>query len=179
MKTTFVKKPFTLSNVLSGRDQIRSWYSGQDMTPCYIAAEKHLSASEWSDFTEDLLTEREWIADFSTQEYEDEGEAVACLRVTGDGSEIALLIDPSGYSYARYVGVEGVSESTAELPPDVNPKQTAAPAREGNSMTTIVIKVWRGLVSEIYASNPNTHITIVDEDAGDELPPSMPEHRVY
>ena len=31
-------------------------------------------------------------------------------------------------------------------------------------MHTIVIKVWRGIVSEVYSDNPNTEIVILDED---------------
>ena len=45
--------------------------------------------------------------------------ATPCLRVTGDGSEIVLLIDPSGYSYARYVGIERAAESSAAGTPTV------------------------------------------------------------
>ena len=31
-------------------------------------------------------------------------------------------------------------------------------------MHTIVIKIWRGLVSEVYSDDPNTEIVILDED---------------
>ena len=34
-------------------------------------------------------------------------------------------------------------------------------------MHTIVIKVWRGLVSEVYSDDPNTEIVILDEDRTD------------
>ena len=44
-------------------------------------------------------------------------------------------------------------------------------------MSTIVIKTWRGLVSEVYADDKDTEV-IVDED---EMPVDikMPPHRVY
>ena len=34
-------------------------------------------------------------------------------------------------------------------------------------MHTIVIRVWRGLVSEVYSDDPNTEIVILDEDRTD------------
>jgi len=48
-------------------------------------------------------------------------------------------------------------------------------------MKTIVIKVWRGMVSEVYADDRAVEVVIIDEDnneqptEGLELPP----HRVY
>jgi hypothetical protein len=39
----------------------------------------------------------------------DAGAYRACIRVTAEGSEdFALLVDPQGYSYGRYVAVEGL-----------------------------------------------------------------------
>lgn len=58
-------------------------------------------------------------------------------------------------------------------------------------MNKVVIKVWRGMVSEVYASDPDTDITVIDEDCGEygdedcdedrgeaeEI--ELPEHQVY
>ena len=49
-------------------------------------------------------------------------------------------------------------------------------------MHTIVIKVWRGLVSEDYSDDPNTEIIILDEDRTDaeDIPQiELPAHQVY
>ena len=48
-------------------------------------------------------------------------------------------------------------------------------------MHTIVIKVWRGLVSEVYSDNPDTEVAVIDEDVEttQTLEIELPEHRVY
>ena len=49
-------------------------------------------------------------------------------------------------------------------------------------MLTIVIKVWRGIVSEVYSDDPNTEIVILDEDRTDaeDIPQiELPAHQVY
>lgn len=50
-------------------------------------------------------------------------------------------------------------------------------------MNTIVIKVWRGLVSEVYCTDANADVYIIDEDAGEtvenDLPAPLPEAKVY
>ena len=52
----------------------------------------------------------------------------------------------------------------------------------GLHMHTIVIKVWRGIVSEVYSDDPNTEIVILDEDRTDaeDIPQiELPAHQVY
>ena len=49
-------------------------------------------------------------------------------------------------------------------------------------MHTIVIRVWRGLVPEVYSDDPNTEIVIPDEDRTDveDIPQiELPAHQVY
>ncbi len=49
-------------------------------------------------------------------------------------------------------------------------------------MHTIFIKVWRGIVSEVYSDDPNTEIVILDEDRTDaeDIPQiELPAHQVY
>ena len=111
MKTTLSRKPTNLETVLHDCDEIRSWHNGEDTIDYYIAEEKHLNASEWNSLIHNFLKDRDWIAAFTAEEYEDDmEEGIGVLRVTGEGSEIALLIDPSGHHYARYVGIECVAK---------------------------------------------------------------------
>mgnify|MGYP001331220831 CR=1 FL=1 len=48
-------------------------------------------------------------------------------------------------------------------------------------MNRIVIKVWRGLVSEVYASDANTEVIVIDEDCDEVLlaDTDLPAHQVY
>ena len=49
-------------------------------------------------------------------------------------------------------------------------------------MHNTVIKVWRGIVSEVYSDDPNTEIVILDEDRTDaeDIPQiELPAHQVY
>jgi hypothetical protein len=52
------------------------------------------------------------------------------------------------------------------------------------TMNTIVIKVWRGMVSEVYASDPDTQVIVSDDDCETQrdepvTETTLPEHRVY
>ena len=104
-KTTFVRKPICLDDV---RDGVR-WiikHFGPERDSYYVAAERHLSQTEWAEFTSDLFADRDWIREFSNQNHPSIEGAPACIRVTGEGCETILLVDPQGYSYARYVAIE-------------------------------------------------------------------------
>ncbi len=48
-------------------------------------------------------------------------------------------------------------------------------------METIVIKVWRGLVSEVFATRSDIEVVIIDEDVDKNEQPDveLPEHRIY
>lgn len=105
LTTTFVRKPVCLNDVRSGTRWIIDHF-GPARESYYIAAERHLSQMEWEDFTNSLLEDRDWIEEFSNQDHPDIEGASACIRVTGEDSEIALLVDPQGYTYARYVAIE-------------------------------------------------------------------------
>ena len=103
--TTFVRKPVCLNDVRNGADWIRRHF-GPDHHRYYIAAERVLSPIEWEHFTSNFLADRDWLEEFSNQDHPDIERAPGCLRVTCPCSEIALLIDTQGYSYARYVAIE-------------------------------------------------------------------------
>ena len=108
----FVRKPTTLAVVQDALRNIKNLEKrlGTKITgtPYYIAQEKHLTAAEWEAFTGDLLADRDWIAKFSAHNrLMPMQHEMACIRVTGEGSTVALLVDPAGYTYARYVAIEG------------------------------------------------------------------------
>ena len=48
-------------------------------------------------------------------------------------------------------------------------------------METVVIKVWRGMVVEAYATREDIDVVVIDEDIPEDERPEveMPEHRVY
>ena len=48
-------------------------------------------------------------------------------------------------------------------------------------MHTIIIKVWRGLITEVYSDDPDTEVVVIDEDIESTEAPEieLPEHRVY
>ena len=48
-------------------------------------------------------------------------------------------------------------------------------------METIVIKVWRGMVSEVYATSKDIDVVVIDEDVPEteQLDVELPEHQVY
>lgn len=48
-------------------------------------------------------------------------------------------------------------------------------------METIVIKVWRGLVSEVFATSSDIEVVVIDEDVDESERPDveLPEHRIY
>ena len=52
---------------------------------------------------------------------------------------------------------------------------------EDESMETIVIKVWLGMVSEVYATSKDIDVVVIDEDVPEteQLDVELPEHRVY
>ncbi|MBR2790677.1 MAG: hypothetical protein IKD70_08740 [Eggerthellaceae bacterium] len=110
-KTVFVRKPVNLSDVTSALEANVGPYAskGRDY---YVAEERQLSNREWEDLTSWLLKDREWIKAFSAKNFRITDRADPCIRVTCPSSEIALIIDPQGYDYARYVGIEDAATSS-------------------------------------------------------------------
>ena len=71
-----------------------------------VIAEKNLSKDEFEDFANNLLMNRyDWLKDLYNTEGIS-GGSFKCIRVTGDDENYALLVDPSGYDYARYVAFD-------------------------------------------------------------------------
>jgi len=105
-KTTFVRKPCTLEDVRTGAEWIESRHGGLQIDSYYVAKEVQLEENEFFALHEDLLSDREWIREFSNQEHPMKDGAVAAIRVTCRGSLTILIIDPQGFNYPRYVGLE-------------------------------------------------------------------------
>ena len=112
-KTIFVCKPSTLTEVKDGIAEHKHFFDSKG-GDYYVAEERQLSNQEWQEFTNSFLTDREWISDFCAKEYPANGKQVPCIRVTCPGSEIALIVDPQGFDYARYVGIETADSSEIE-----------------------------------------------------------------
>ena len=105
-KTTFVRKPCTLDEVRFRATCIEARHDGEALDSYYVAKEVQLEENEFFALHEDLVSERDWIREFSNQEYPMRGDAVPAIRVTCKGSLYVLIIDPQGYDYPRYVGQE-------------------------------------------------------------------------
>ena len=112
-KTIFVRKPGTLAEVKAGIAEHKRFFDSKG-GDYYVAEERQLSNQEWQEFTNSFLTDREWISDFCAKEYPANGKQTPCIRVTCPGSEIALIVDPQGFDYARYVGIETADSSEIE-----------------------------------------------------------------
>lgn len=105
LHTTFVRKPACLQDVIDGTRRLHALL-GPGRDAAYVAAERHLTRREWADFTAHFLDDQDWIQTFSAQNHPPIGNAYPCIRVTADGSQIALLIDPQGSGCARYVALD-------------------------------------------------------------------------
>ena len=104
-KATFVRKAVCLEDVRKGAEWIQQRF-GPGRDSYYIAAEHHLSQTEWEEFTNDFFAYRVWIEEFVNQDHPQIEGTFTCIRVTGENSDIAILVDPQGYNYARYVAIE-------------------------------------------------------------------------
>ena len=46
-------------------------------------------------------------------------------------------------------------------------------------MANIVIKVWQGLVTEVYSDDKDTNVIVVDMDSDEEEKTELPRYQVY
>ena len=100
-KTTFIRKPSTLENVL----EETSRRAGSPRDSYYVAKEIQLEENSFFELCDNLLVDRDWVAAFSNRLYPARDGAVAAIRVTCKGSLTVLIVDPQGYDYPRYVGL--------------------------------------------------------------------------
>lgn len=93
---SFARKPRSL-------DEVKIIAALPTNLPCHIhiVETKALTADEYDEFTSDFFASRDWLAGKGGT-YNHEGRKV--VEVTAP-DRISLYIDPSGYDYARYVGI--------------------------------------------------------------------------
>ena len=102
MKAIFISKAANLEEVRRVLEQKTT------QEACKIIATKKLSETEWSELTESLLSDRNWISEFSRKLKENPRTNWSkrnCIKVTCEGKRESLLIDPQGYDYARYTAI--------------------------------------------------------------------------
>ena len=71
--------------------------------PCVIEAIEVLSSKEYENFKSNLLTDRAFIAGRKEDMFTDSLGKIHCLLAINDESGDGILINSSGYDYARYV----------------------------------------------------------------------------
>ena len=103
-RAIFDRKPESLKQLIADTAELASTFHSRG-TEYYVAEERELSEIEWRKFTARLLDDQPWIEAFSERDLPC-GNPTACIRVTSPCAKIALIIDPQGYSYARYVAIE-------------------------------------------------------------------------
>ncbi|MCQ4770296.1 pentapeptide repeat-containing protein [Intestinimonas massiliensis] len=69
---------------------------------CDIVCVVELPRDEFSDFQCDLLKDRSFITELLPELQTDEKDVLPCMLVLEEGSSDGILVDPQGYSYARY-----------------------------------------------------------------------------
>ena len=89
----FTRKPYSIDEVM---------HNDQSARPEAIMIEfrKELTAAEYDAFANTLLADRNWLA--GRGGYENGRRKVVEVSAPG---RTTLYVDPSGFSYARYVGV--------------------------------------------------------------------------
>ena len=105
-KITFVCKPCTLDDVRTGAAQIERHHGGEAVNSYYVAEEIQLKENAFFELLENLLADRDWCREFSNRLYPMTDGAVPAIRVSCRGSMTVLIIDPQGFDYPRYVGLE-------------------------------------------------------------------------
>jgi len=90
----FARKPYSIDDVL------HKSYLSAPPEPITIEFSKELTAAEYDEFANNLLDDRDWLA--GRGGYENGRRNV--VEVSAQG-RTTLYVDPSGFSYGRYVGV--------------------------------------------------------------------------
>ena len=90
----------------TGAAQIESRHGGEAIDSYYVAEEIQLEENAFFELLENLLADQDWYWEFSNRIYPMMDGAVPAIRVSCRGSLIVLIIDPQGFDYPRYVGLE-------------------------------------------------------------------------
>ncbi len=105
-KTTFIRKPCTLDDVRTGTEWIENRHGGEATDSYYIAEEVQLDENTFFDLHDNLRADQDWCKAFSNRLHPMKDGAVPAIRVSCKGSLTVLIIDPQGFDYPRYVGLE-------------------------------------------------------------------------
>lgn len=76
-----------------------------------VIATKELSDKEFEDFSNNLSSSYPWLKELYN--VEDSSGVFNCIEVTG-GKDYSILVDPSGYDYARYAAINGTPEEVSD-----------------------------------------------------------------
>ena len=76
-----------------------------------VVATKELSESEFEDFSNNLSSSYPWLKELYN--VEDNSGVFNCIEVTG-GKDYSILVDPSGYDYARYAAINSTPEEVSD-----------------------------------------------------------------
>ncbi|MDK9711224.1 DUF6329 domain-containing protein [Acidaminobacter sp.] len=71
--------------------------------PCVIEAIQLMNQSEYDELSKGLLRDRSFISDKKEDMFTDQSGQTHCLLALNEESGDGILIDSSGYNYARYI----------------------------------------------------------------------------
>jgi len=74
-----------------------------ETSPCIIEAIELMSKRDYEEFSNHLLTDRSFISDKKDDMFAEPSGNIHCLLALNEESGDGILIDSSGYDYARYV----------------------------------------------------------------------------
>jgi hypothetical protein len=77
--------------------------SEMETQPCVIEAIHLMNQKEYEELSNSLLTDRSFIADKKEDMYTDTSGQTHCLLALNEESGDGILINSSGYDYARYI----------------------------------------------------------------------------
>ncbi|MDE2252680.1 MAG: DUF1738 domain-containing protein [Betaproteobacteria bacterium] len=100
--TVFLRKPAAGATI-----EQRAWgVVKPDMVEqAKVVESRTVSPAEYDAFTQNLFASHDWLKDKGGEEQRPDGSVVRHVIEFGADQRQTLLIDPSGYNYARYVGV--------------------------------------------------------------------------
>lgn len=112
IRARFARKPYSLEEVLHNTDP------SAPFEPIEIAWRKELTEAEYDAFASTLLEDRDWLAGLGG--HADGRRRVVAVSAPG---RTTVLVDPSGSSYGRYVGI---AETTSTPAPATDDDQAGA-----------------------------------------------------
>lgn len=100
MKALFIRKVWDLKELKRVTDQARI----NQGTEYVVSRVVYLTEEEYGSFTNDLLEDRDWIKPGDGGPVD--RNTIKVIRVVNQKTNEALLVNPEGYNYPRYVAIE-------------------------------------------------------------------------